>query len=173
VTFHHIHAGKELSTPQDWHPLHVRVALALGWKRVALTFPHDVGGISDGDLLPTVTSKAVYVGLPPWDEEKDPSHPGHNSQCVYAWEDEPCECGPRRHERLPLYDQNWEAAGPLMRFARSLFRGKGYWLDEKAEWCAVDEADRFVGRGSQPLEAICQLVVTLKANDALVPVVTK
>jgi hypothetical protein len=86
-------------------PLYVRVAEALGWTDFVKTEDRNVGMPEEGGSFPSATPPTVWIATPPWNNKE-------NHDCVYAWDNEPCSC--YLELRVPRYDTDWAATGPLI-----------------------------------------------------------
>jgi uncharacterized protein DUF2591 len=74
---------------------------------------------------------------------------------------------PLSHDRVPRYDTDWSATGPLIeRF--------GIWLlyvASEREWSASAwHPDGLAANGASPLVAVCELILVLRAEGALAPI---
>jgi hypothetical protein len=163
-------------------PLHVRVAEVLGWTMPRVTYPYNVGAVTDGAPFPPMAPAAVWLGIPP-PTVGDVRHPQHRKEgCVYAWENEPCECEPPEEHKLPRFDTDWAEAGPLIeRFGITVHKTSSdahgaLWvafepfgdLIHSEDCFGIDGyADHFE-YGNTPLEATCRLILSLASDGRLV-----
>lgn len=129
-------------------PLHVQVAEALGWPSPEF-----------------ITN-----------EGHDPNRP------IYGWrkcyrehaEGEDCEqehlwhCGTEDFFKAPDYDTDWSATGPLIeKYKIDIFSPRGdTWMAQA--WRPNDlPQETFKSSGMTPLEAVCSLILKLKAVEKL------
>lgn len=127
-------------------PLHVEVAEALGWRLIPLK----------GSKVQFCLSGGTKVWVNPHGEHQ-------------------CE----RCTSLPRYDTDWAATGPLIEKYGIAISPDGA---EEVGWIAIAEASLWIlgtaawgydhgvrpfGSGATPLEAVCRLILAMKAEGKL------
>lgn len=150
-------------------PIHVRVAQALAPSvEPRLLFPQNVSSIAEDGSLPPAAAVGVWYRVHRLDEQ--------NHDCPYRAEGDTCNCTRTWFSVIPSYDTDWSATGPLITKHRIyLLPHTGYswnpdippdgWIAQRHQ----DEGDECWGHGSDPLLAVCSLILAAKRQGKTWP----
>jgi hypothetical protein len=134
-------------------PLHVCVDEILFGTPTEIGYPQNIAQVSDDAPFPTGQPEAVWYRR--WFLQPD-------HDCVYAWNNEPCECQTTGLTRIPRYDLDWSATGPLIeRFGIDLIHTSWGWEASRVVDGTLVSATDIVTHTA--LGAVCNLILALHA----------
>jgi len=146
-------------------PLHVRVAEALAPDiETKIGYPQNVASIADGADFPTGQPEAVWYIR---------EHLKADHDCVWAWDNESCKCRKTWLTRIPRYDTDWSATGPLIQqYGINLERAQAARPDGSpySAWRWAKPEDEIPPKkqwGDTPLIAICNFILAISAAGKL------